>query len=305
MRSVDKRSAVLYNKYEGDECVKIRLCAFADEAGKTACEQLSALRENNISLIEMRKIDGRGAADYSPKELEAYRERFSQAGIEVFSLGSAIGKARESVDIDEYIKLMQKACDAAKALGAGNIRAFSFYPRFIRHDKSVVIDKLKRLTECAAENGLNYCHENEKGIYGSTAERVSELREAIPDMKIIYDPANFLQCSQSPAKTLRAFAPVAEYFHIKDACGKRVVPAGFGEGRLDLLVTGINRDTVFSVEPHLLAFKGCKSFNESELAGKFNLSTGRGRFDCAVASCRLLLENNGYVNKGSYYEKCD
>lgn len=283
----------------------IRLCAFADEAGASASEQIEALRGNGISLVEVRKMDGKPITAYSIAKAENYRKKFNDAGIKVYSLGSSIGKVRENIDMSEYEKVMLGACDTAKALGALNIRAFSFYPGFIRHNKDIVTEKLKRLVDIASENGLCYCHENEKGIYGSTAQRVSELLDAIPEMKLIYDPANFLQCSQEPAETLELFAGRAEYFHIKDARGKRVVPAGFGDGRLAQLVSGINRDTVFSVEPHLFMFRGSEEYNKSSLYGRHDLKTKRGKFDCAVASCRKLLEENGWENRGAYYEKGD
>ncbi len=35
----------------------IRLCAFADEAGTTLEEQITALKKHRISLIEIRSID--------------------------------------------------------------------------------------------------------------------------------------------------------------------------------------------------------------------------------------------------------
>ena len=35
-------------------------------------------------------------------------------------------------------------------------------------------------------NGVHCCHENEKGIYGDTLERVEKLHKAIPALRCVY-----------------------------------------------------------------------------------------------------------------------
>ena len=283
--------------------MRITLCAFADEAASDFDGQIKALKENNIPLIEIRKLDGKNIFAFSKQDAEKYRDAFKENGIGVWSLGSPLGKTRESVDMGEYIKKTESLCQTAEILNCQNIRAFSFYPKFFSFHKDIVFEKLSTLVDCVNAHGLNYCHENEKGIYGSTLERVEELLKALPDMKLVYDPANFLQCSQNAEKTLNALAKKAHYFHVKDAVGKQVVPAGFGEGKLSELVSMIDRDCVLSVEPHLQLFRGSKTFNQSELSGKFNLKTSRGRFDCAVAATKKLLIENGFKDCGTYFEK--
>ena len=96
---------------------------------------------------------------------------------------------------------------------------------------------------------------------------------------------------------LAEFAGKAYYFHIKDASGKKVVPAGCGDAKIDELIKGIDSDTVFSVEPHLMFFKGGAGFE------KYDLKTKSGRFDCAVDSIKKLLVKNGFAEKDGYFEK--
>ena len=69
------------------------------------------------------------------------------------------------------------------------------------------------------------------------------------------------------------------------------------------LIVSLRRDTVISVEPHLLLFRGSKRFRLSELYGRFNLKTPRGRFDCAVAAAKRLLIQQGYSDCGDHFEK--
>lgn len=81
-------------------------------------------------------------------------------------------------------------------------------------------------------NGVHCCHENEKGIYGDTLERVEKLHKAIPVLRCVFDPANYIQCGDDPAVNFKALAPIIDYMHIKDALFKdgSVVPAGEGDG---------------------------------------------------------------------------
>ena len=43
--------------------MRFQLAAFADEAGSPLSEQIGAMRENGVSLLEIRGVDGQNAAD--------------------------------------------------------------------------------------------------------------------------------------------------------------------------------------------------------------------------------------------------
>ena len=79
-------------------------------------------------------------------------------------------------------------------------------------------------------------------LYGGRAEYLKKLLAAVPSLKVIYDPANFIISGENPDETLAEFAGRAYYFHIKDASGKKVVPAGYGSAKIDELIKGIDRD---------------------------------------------------------------
>lgn len=278
----------------------IRLAAFADEAGASLEEQITALKENEISLLEIRSVGGKNASNFTVREAEECHEKLAAQGIAVWSVGSPLGKACLNSDEKKYNEKAEHVCQIAEILGAENIRGFSFYTLFKDSAQSKVIKRVKALVDIAASHSLNYCHENEKHIFGDTLERVKLLSQAIPEMKLIYDPANFLQCKQSPEKTLSELLDKAYYFHAKDVAGNsKVVPCGFGDGRLDYIVNSIKKDSVFTIEPHLIFFKGCEGFNASE----YDLASKRGRFDCAVKCFKNLLLANGFADKGGYFEK--
>ncbi len=277
--------------------MKIRLCAFADEGGTTVEEQIEALRANGIKLVELRSIDGKNISKISEDEAAVYAKKFREAGIEVWSLGSPLAKVHIYTPVEKEKAKAMHLCRLASVFGTKNIRAFSYFTLFPFNKEKRVVEKIQPLLEILDYNGINFCHENDTLLYGGRAKYLEKLLAAFPGLKTIYDPANFIISGESPDVTLAEFAPSAYYFHIKDATGKKVMPAGYGDARIDELIKRIDRDTVFSIEPHLMFFKGGAGFE------KYDFKTKRGRFDCAADSIKKLLAENGWAEKDGYYEK--
>ena len=96
---------------------KFVFSAFADEAGPSLDEQISALKDNGIHYIEPRNIDGKCIVDFSDEELLAIKARLDENGIKVGSLGSPIGKYPITDDFDAYIPKVKRAIEIAKLLG--------------------------------------------------------------------------------------------------------------------------------------------------------------------------------------------
>ena len=57
------------------------LSAFADEASPHLEEQLRALRDEGIGLIELRGVDGRNCSVLTPEEADAVKARLDAAGV--------------------------------------------------------------------------------------------------------------------------------------------------------------------------------------------------------------------------------
>ena len=74
----------------------IRICAFADEAGSDLKKQIAALKRNEINLLELRGIDGVNVSEFTTEKAKEYNKTLKAEGIEVWSIGSPLGK----VDID-------------------------------------------------------------------------------------------------------------------------------------------------------------------------------------------------------------
>ena len=48
-------------------------------------------------------------------------------------------------------------------------------------------------------------------------ERCLEIHKALPEMKAIFDPANYIQCGVNTLAAWEMIKPYVKYMHIKDA----------------------------------------------------------------------------------------
>lgn len=283
----------------------IRLCAFSDEAGSSLQAQIDALHRNGIGLMEIRMVDGENIANISAQRAKEIAEILKENQIQVWSIGSPLGKVSlgEDFDFEKVSAQCAHLCQLANILGADKIRMFSFYDAYDK--KEQVIDYLRRLVAQAAEYGVTLCHENEKSIYGDTLERVTELMRCVPGLKFIYDPANYLQCGEKAEDTLPALHGSTEYFHIKDVISatQELVPAGYGDGAIATLIEMIQGDKVMTLEPHLMVFDGYASFDPEAMKNKFQFSSNTEAFDAGVTALKALLKQQGYTERNGGFEK--
>lgn len=272
----------------------IKLCAFADEANSSLDGQIQALKENNIPYLEVRGINGKSVAGFTANEAKDYQKQLSDNGIAVWSVGSALGKVDIDCDFEDYKNTVRHVCEMANIFKTDKIRMFSFYKAYEERNK--VIDYLSQMVEIGKEYGVLMCHENEKGIYGDVADRCVDVLDNVKDLKCVYDPANFIQCDEKADKTLALLHHRAIYFHIKDVieATQQIVPAGYGDGKIDKLIADISDDKVLTLEPHLSAFVGYKNIDDTEMKHKFSFANAREAFDAAVKATKDILVKTGY-----------
>ena len=272
----------------------IRLSAFSDEAGKELSCQIEALKRNNIFLTELRSVGGKNVKDLTLDEAKEISRELRANGIELSALGSPMGKVDIDTELDEYVKDVRHMCELAVIFGTDKIRMFSFYNAYEKKEK--VFEYLRKMVEVGKEYGITLCHENEKKIYGDIAERILELHDNVDGLKFVYDFANFLQVDEKPETNMDALYPITEYFHIKDvvhATGE-IVPAGHGDGNIDKLIKKLDRDAIFTIEPHLKVFDGYAQIDGEEMKHRFHFTDGGEAFDAAVSAIKKLILENGY-----------
>ena len=154
--------------------------------------------------------------------------------------------------------------ELAKEMDTRYIRMFSFFiPEGQEPEQyeEEVMARLEQFITYAKEHDVVLLHENEKEIYGDTANRCLKLMERFygEHFQCIFDFANFVQCKQDTLKAYEMLKPYIAYLHIKDAIWKtgEVVPPGTGDGNLLNIFQKLEEDGYhgfLSLEPHLANF---------------------------------------------------
>ena len=279
----------------------VNIYAFADEASPYIDGQIVAMKRNGLQGVEIRGVDGQGISDISLEKAKEVKEKFDKAGLIVWSIGSPIGKIDIDGDIPAHFEKLRHTLEIANILGAKNIRLFSFYiPNGKNPDDYTdkVVELVKQMTEICKSYGVSACHENEKGIFGDTADRCLKLFEAIPDLKGIFDFANFIQCGVDTLNAWQMLKEYTYYIHIKDALPDgTVVTAGNGNGNIPCIVKEFMNmgGKNFTIEPHLTVFEGFSHLErngDKTVIPNNTFSDSNTAFDAACNAFKTVLENN-------------
>ncbi len=274
---------------------KFKLCAFADEAGDALFEQIKALKENEISNLEIRNVDNINVSDLTVAKAKEIKHILDENDIRVFSIGSPIGKIGIDDDFSAHLEKFKRTLEIADILEAKAFRLFSFYIEKGKNPddyKTQVIEQLGEFIKTNENSGITLCHENEKGIFGDVASRCLEIHKALPELRAVYDPANFIQCGEDTIKAFETLNPYIHYMHIKDAnADGTIVPSGKGVGRIAELVK-MYKGEILTLEPHLYEFSGLKNLEkqgeESTILQSYK--DNREAFDAGVNALKDILK---------------
>jgi sugar phosphate isomerase/epimerase len=237
------------------------LSAFGDEIAEDLDAQLDLLASEGIRHIELRNAWGIGVLDLDEAHLARVGERLRERGFAISAIGSPIGKS--SLDLPRAFEQerLRRAISVGQALGTRLIRIFSFYvpAGAAAAHRDEVLARMGALAEQAATAGMTLLHENERGIYGDTPERCSDLLATIdaPALRMAFDPANFVQVGARPmAEAWPLLGDYTTHVHIKDAvfATGEVRPAGEGDGAIPELLRALaarGYHGFLTLEPHL------------------------------------------------------
>ena len=258
------------------------------------------MQRNGLKGLEIRNVDGTNITDISLEKAREVRRQLVDQGLVTWSLGSPIGKQKIAKDFAPELERFKHTLELAHELGSENIRLFSFFmpkgedPAIYRNE---VIDRMGQFVDAARGSGVNLCHENEKGIYGDIADRCLDLHQQLPELKGIFDPANFVQCNDDTMRGWELLKDHIYYLHIKDALlSGDVVPAGHGAGNVAYIVKDFlaRGGHAMTVEPHLRIFAGLKELEENGDMGaigkQFTYPTADAAFDAACNALKAVLE---------------
>jgi sugar phosphate isomerase/epimerase len=238
------------------------LSGFGDEVDPDPAIQAAVLLALGASHIEVRSAWGTNVSELEPDAVERLKAILDGKGLKVSAVASPIGKVDVGLPVEHEVTRLRRIISVAKALDTKYVRIFSFYRAEGQSQEDIrdaVMERMAALAEEAAANGIVLLHENEKGIYGDTPERVLEIMETVnsPALRVAWDNANFVQVGVKPyTEGYAILRPYLEYLQVKDAIATtgEVVPSGEGDGELDATIAALAADgfTGFaSLEPHL------------------------------------------------------
>jgi sugar phosphate isomerase/epimerase len=271
------------------------LSGFGDEVDPDPVVQAAVLLALGASHMEVRSAWGTNVSELEPEAVGRLKAILDEKGLKVSAVASPVGKIDVSVPAEHELARLRQIISVAKGLDTKYIRIFSFYraegqsPEDIR---DAVMERMTALTNEAAASGVVLLHENEKGIYGDTPERVLDIMETVdsPALRVAWDSANFVQVGVKPyTEAYAVLRPYLEYFQVKDAVAGtgEVVPAGEGDGELDATIAALKADGFAgfaSLEPHLAS--------AHELGG----FSGPVAFGSAARAFAALTSKNGVAH---------
>ncbi|RUL83786.1 sugar phosphate isomerase/epimerase family protein [Tautonia sociabilis] len=269
----------------------IYLSAFADEISPDPTEQLDTLLMHSIRFVEFRSIFGINVLDLTDEQHEQFRSLLKERGMGLSAIGSPIGKIKADEPFEPHLERYEIALKLCDFYECPRIRVFSYYipqgssPADHRDE---VLRRMAAKAEIAQQRGVTLMLENEKGIYGDTADRVKEILDAVhsPALAHAFDPANYLEVGQPIDKAWTMLRDRVAHFHVKDYDTKlkKNVPAGEGEGEIPRLIAdAVSRgfEGYCVLEPHLLVAEASTGF------------TGPERFGDAAVALQTCLSREG------------
>ena len=263
-----------------------KLSAFADEIGHDPELQFSTLQRLGVGEIQLRGAWGKNVMALSASGLKDLRNIAEAHDLSFHAIGSPLGKVNISENAQASVVGVRTAAEAAQAVGCSRVRVFSFYRDSgvsAEDIRSRVIDRLNSMLKVADQSGVTLIHENERDIYGDTADRCLDLARSVPGLGLCFDFSNFVQCEEDTLECWNKLRDHVVYFDVKDAIRSsgKVVPAGEGDGRLEeIFRDAIKRgfDDRFNLEPHLTS------------GGQFGGSTSPELFEVAVNALNTVLK---------------
>jgi Xylose isomerase-like TIM barrel. len=267
------------------------LAAFADEASASIDGQIKAMNENGITHLEIRGVDGQNISEITVAKAKDIKTALGTHSLKVWSIGSPTGKIDIEDDFAAHFDSFKHMVEIAHELDCKHFRLFSFFGVDTPTKRDEAFARLQKFIEYTKRNSLWLCHENEKGVYGDTAEKCLEIHKNLPGLKAVFDPANFVQCGEDTVKAWKLLSPYVEYMHIKDSMPDgTVVPAGKGVGNLPYLLSQY-KGKVLTLEPHLAFFAGLDKLvgDEKSKVGSYAYASNEQAFKAAADALKELI----------------
>jgi len=225
----------------------LTICLITDEVSPSLDEGLAFARNEGITTIDLRVIDGRNVLALSRAELTGAARRVRAAGLSASCICTPLlkwcppGKTAKTAGDQFGFELGDRAprdvyahaFTAAEILGARNLRVFSYlaYDDFRLDDLGAAFDDLLALAE-RFDMKVHVENEGVCNIAGFAELEAAMIAYRHPRLRALPDIANAFRVSRPPsASDLARLLPFTEILHIKDYdnAARRFVAVGEGD----------------------------------------------------------------------------
>ncbi|MGW9553240.1 sugar phosphate isomerase/epimerase family protein [Nocardiopsis sp. NPDC055551] len=242
-----------------------RLAGIGDEAAPGLSSQLTAVRELEWDLLELRTLDRVPLAALSEADFASAAERIRAAGVEVVAVAAKIGDWSRPITGDFALDVAELDVLARRCavLGTRTVRIMS-YPSGGSNEpewRREVRTRVRELVRRAEDAGLVLAHENCAGWAGEDADRALDLISHVdsPALRILFDTGNGVAHGYDAAAMLRPLVEYVTHVHVKDAIAApdgetAYVAPGEGEAGVEeclAILAGHGYRGALSIEPHL------------------------------------------------------
>ena len=242
------------------------LSVVTDEIAQDPVAAIAAAREMGFSHLEFNQVGGRGVHELSDDAVAELGTIAAGEGMGVIAVDPPSFKTVvlddvptaevvRHAEVAEHLEQIRRGCRAARALGAGIVRVFSFRrstmvglgnpsPREPRggpipdHLLPRIVAGLRAAAEIADQYDVTLGLENVRSCWGNTGHNAARILAAVdhPRLRAIWDPGNDYVSGGVPYPDgYRAVLPYIVHVHVKDAA---VVDAATGLTRWACIGTG-------------------------------------------------------------------
>ena len=261
--------------------MRFRVSGFGDEISDELSVQLRVMSQLGVDGLEPRRIQLPGAetkniVDLSDSELGTMRRMLDDHGLACSQIGSPVGKAPVTSDLQVQYRQLEGAVRAAQALDAAYIRVFGFQPEQgepLAADRPVALDKFQWVAEHAVtlDPNITLSLENEHDLFNDTPAACAEFLalEGAP-ISMCFDPGNFVRGGVRPFDDAwPVLGAATRMIHVKDyaIASADWAPAGAGDGQLADVLGAADPEAVafLSLEPHLSGTEAGRGRDRAEL----------------------------------------
>ena len=261
--------------------MQFRISGFGDEISDELSVQLGVMSALGVDGLEPRRVqlpdaETKNIVEMSDSELRIMRRMLDDHGLSCSQIGSPVGKAPVTSDLQVQYRQLEGAVRAAHALDAAYIRVFGFQPEHgepLARERPAALERFQRVAERAAtlDPQITLSLENEHDLFADTPAACAEFLalDGSP-ISMCFDPGNFVRAGVRPFdEAWPVLGAATRMIHVKDfdTAIADWAPAGAGDGQLADVLGAADPEAVayLSVEPHLAGTEAGRGRDRADL----------------------------------------